>query len=164
VTTFYKDFLKSLTSTLTDDDVPPPVSLKSKKSKQAERPKKIIPTLSDVSSSEEDEDEDDEPVTMDNMARRSRKLEAQAAAEAELDLEEAQADAQLAEDEDDDVDMDANEDTNGDMDIEPFHLPTASELEQEKATGGPDIHLVQRRMRECVRVLAKFTRRAEKGR
>ena len=140
------------------------MSSKSKKSKQAERPKKIIPTFSDVSSSEEDEDEDDEPVTMDNMARRSRKLELQAAAEAELDLEEAQADAQLAEDEDDDVDMDANEDTNGDMDIEPFHLPTASELEQEKATGGPDIQLVQRRMRECVRVLAKFNRRAEKGR
>ena len=140
------------------------MSLKSKKSKQAERPKKIIPTLSDASSSDDNEGDDDEPVTMDNMAQRSRKLEVQAAAEAELDLEEAQADAQLAEDEDDDVDMNANEDMNGDMDVEPFHLPTSSELEEEKATGGPDIHLVQRRMRECVRVLAKFNRRAEKGR
>ena len=138
------------------------MSSKSKKSKQAERPKKIIPTLSDASSS--DEDEDEEPVTMDNMAQRSRKLEVQAAAEAKLDLEEAQAGAQLAEDEDDDVDLDANEDANGDMDVEPFHLPTSSELEEEKATGGPDVRLVQRRMRECVRVLAKFNRRAEKGR
>jgi ribosomal RNA methyltransferase Nop2 len=139
----------------------PHVSPKSKKSKQTERPKKIIPTQSDASSTG-DEDEDDEPVTMANMAHRSRRLEAQAAAEAELDLEEAQADALQVEDED--LDMDADEDANGDMDIEPFHLPTASELEQEKASGGPDVHLVQRRIRECVRVLAKFTRRAEKGR
>jgi len=101
---------------------------------------------------------------MANMAQRSRKLEAQAAAEAELDLEEAQADALLAKDEDEDLDMDGDEDANGDMDVEPFHLPTASELEQEKATGGPDVHLVQRRIRECARVLAKFSQRAEKGR
>jgi ribosomal RNA methyltransferase Nop2 len=141
-----------------------PVQTKSKKSKQAERPTKIIPTQSDASSSDSDEEDDDEgPVTMKNMAERSRKLEARAAAEAELDLEEAQAGAQ-ASDSDDDVDMDGEEDAEGNIDAEPFHLPTAAEREQEKAAGGPDVHLVQRRMRECVKVLSKFNKRAEKGR
>ncbi|KAH9484234.1 rRNA (cytosine-C5-)-methyltransferase nop2 [Psilocybe cubensis] len=134
---------------------------KSKKSKQAERPKKIIPTQSDQSSSDSDEEEEYERVTMKNMAARSQKLEARAVAEAELDIAEAQA---AAEEDDDDVDMDAEEDANGDMNIEPFRLPTAEEREKEKASGGPDVHLVQRRMRECVRVLAKFSKRAEKGR
>ncbi|KAF9567543.1 NOL1/NOP2/sun family RNA met [Agrocybe pediades] len=138
---------------------------KTKKSKQAERPKKIIPTQSDQSSSDEDEDEDedDERVTMANMAARSRKLEAQAEEDAELDIKEAQAAA--ADEEDDDIDMDDDdEDMEGDIDAEPFHLPTAAEREEEKAAGGPDVHLVQRRMREVARVLAKFGKRAEKGR
>ncbi|KAJ3501996.1 hypothetical protein NLJ89_g9084 [Agrocybe chaxingu] len=138
---------------------------KSKKSKQAERPKKIIPTASDASSSDDDEVEnDDEPVTMANMAARSRKLEAKEKTEADLVAEELQAEARAAEEDDEDVDMDAEEDANGDMSVEPFHLPTAAEREEEKACGGPDVHTVQRRMRECVRVLSKFSRRAEKGR
>ncbi|PPQ83329.1 hypothetical protein CVT25_003968 [Psilocybe cyanescens] len=146
-----------------DEDVEvAPSKAKKLKSKQAERPKKIIPTQSDQSSSDSDEEEEDERVTMKNMAERSRKLEAHAAAEAELDVAEFQAAAE--DDEDEDVDMDAEEDANGDMDVEPFQLPTAEQREKEKAGGGPDVHLVQRRMRECVRVLAKFTRRAEKGR
>jgi len=97
------------------------------------------------------------------MAARSRKLEAQAELDAELDVEEAQAAA--AEEDDDDLDIDdEDEDMNGEIDAEPFHLPTASEREEEKAAGGPDVHLVQRRMREVARVLAKFSKRAEKGR
>lgn len=97
------------------------------------------------------------------MAEQSRKLEAQRAAEEELDLNEAQA-AHASDSEDDDVDMDGEEDIEGNIDIEPFRLPTAAEREEEKAAGGPDVHLVQRRMRECVRVLSKFNKRAEKGR
>ncbi|PPQ64100.1 hypothetical protein CVT24_008917 [Panaeolus cyanescens] len=145
-----------------DDDEEPsiPVTSKNKRSKQAERPKKIIPTGSDDSSS--DEDEDDEPVTMANMAARSRKLEARAAAEEELDIAEMQA-REAAELEDED-DMDDEIEEDGDMDTEQFHLPTAAEREEEKANGGPDVHTVQRRMRECVRVLSKFKKRAEKGR
>ncbi|KAF9483888.1 NOL1/NOP2/sun family putative RNA met [Pholiota conissans] len=143
-----------------EDDEPAPKQTKSKKSKQAERPTKIIPTQSDASSSD---DEEDGPVTMKNMAERSRKLEARTAAEAELDLEEAQARDQ-ASDSDDDVDMDGEQDAEGNIDAEPFHLPTVEEREQEKTAGGPDVHLVQRRMRECVRVLSKFKKRAEKGR
>ncbi|KAF8969971.1 NOL1/NOP2/sun family-domain-containing protein [Flammula alnicola] len=133
-----------------EDDEDIPIPSKAKKSKQAERPKKIIPTQSDDSSSD---DSEDEPVTMKNMAERSRKLEAEAAEAAELDLEEFQAGAEGA---------DSDED--GNIDAEPFHLPTAAEREQEKATGGPDVHTVQRRMRECVRALAKFSKRGEKGR
>ncbi|KJA27542.1 hypothetical protein HYPSUDRAFT_944453 [Hypholoma sublateritium FD-334 SS-4] len=139
------------------------VKSKSKKSKQAERPKKIIPTQSDASSSDSDEEDEDEPVTMKNMAEQSRKLEARRAAEEELDLEEAQA-AHASDSEDDDVDMEGEEDAEGNIDVEPFQLPTAAEREAEKAAGGPDVHLVQKRMRECVRVLAKFSKRAEKGR
>ncbi|KAF8902042.1 NOL1/NOP2/sun family-domain-containing protein [Gymnopilus junonius] len=114
-------------------------------------------------SSDEYGADDDEPVTMANMAKLSRKLEARAVAEAELDVEELKALA-AEEDEDEDMDADAPEDTNGDISAEPFHLPTPTEREQEKASGGPDVHLVQRRMRECVRVLANFSKRAEKGR
>lgn len=100
---------------------------------------------------------------MANMAKLSRKLEARAAAEAELDAEELNALA-AEEYEDEDMDVNAPEDANGDIIAEPFHLPTPAEREEEKANGGPDVHLVQRRMRECVRVLAKFSKRAEKGR
>ena len=102
---------------------------------------------------------------MANMAKLSRKLEARAAEEAELAAEELKALAAAEdEDEDEEMDVDAPEDANGDIAAEPFHLPTAAEREQEKASGGPDVHLVQRRMRECVRVLSKFSKRAEKGR
>ncbi|PPQ72151.1 hypothetical protein CVT26_006907 [Gymnopilus dilepis] len=120
---------------------------------------------SDSEATSDEEDDADEPVTMANMAKLSRKLEARAAEEAELAAEELKALAAAEdEDEDEEMDVDAPEDANGDIAAEPFHLPTAAEREQEKASGGPDVHLVQRRMRECVRVLSKFSKRAEKGR
>jgi len=146
-----------------DDSRKAPVG-KRKKSKQAERPLKIIPTASDASSSDSDasEDDDEERVTMANMEARSKALDARAAAEAELDAEELRG-AQEDE-EDEEVDMDGDADEEGNMDAEPFHLPTTAEREEEKARGGPDLQVVQRRMRECVRVLEKFSKRAEKGR
>jgi ribosomal RNA methyltransferase Nop2 len=128
-----------------------------------------VPTASDVSSSDEDSasssDDDDEPITRDNIAERSRKLEALAAEEAALEEEELRESAFAAAGEDDeDVDMSGEEDENGDVDVGPFRLPTAEEREAEKAKGGPDVHAVQRRMRQCARVLSRFKKRAEQGR
>ena len=73
-----------------DDEDEPELPVKGKKSKQHERPTKIIPTGSDASSDESDGDEDDEdgPITIKNMEARSRALDARAAREAELDAEE----------------------------------------------------------------------------
>lgn len=149
-----------------DEEDEEPLPSKTKKSKQAERPKKIIPTASDGSSSDDSEEDvyENEPVTMSNMAARSQKLEAMAAEDVELAEEELKAEAAAAEEDDEDIDMSGEEDNNGDMDVASFHLPTTAEREEEKATGAPDVHIVQRRMRECVRVLSKFSRRAEKGR
>lgn len=140
-----------------EDEAPITLTKKSK-SKQLDRPLKIIPTGSDASDSS---DEEDEPVTMANMEARSRALDDQAALEADLDLEEMQNAVADGEEEDDDdlaIDPDADE-----QDVEPFHLPTAGEREHEKKLGGPDVHLVQRRMRECVRILNNF-RKLSKGR
>ncbi|KAI0665127.1 NOL1/NOP2/sun family-domain-containing protein [Cubamyces menziesii] len=154
-----------------DDEDEPELPVKGKKSKQHERPTKIIPTGSDASSDDSDEDEDDEdgPITIKNMEARSRALDARAAREAELDAEEMRQ-AELAgeaSDDDladvDDVDMD-EEGEGGEEGEEGFVLPTAEELEEEKTRGGPDVHTVQRRMRECVRVLGNFKRYAAKGR
>lgn len=145
-----------------DEEEPPPSKIKTKRSKQAQRPEKIIPDAPD--SSDDDSSEDDEPVTMANMAERSRKLEALAAEEAAVAEEELKASAFAAEEYDEDVDMTGEEDENGDVNAERFRLPTAEEREEEKTKGGPDVHTVQRRMRECVRVLSKFSKRAEPGR
>ncbi|KAG5653960.1 rRNA (cytosine-C5-)-methyltransferase nop2 [Sphagnurus paluster] len=135
--------------------------LKGNKSKQHERPSKIIPTSSDGSDDfDYDESADEGRVTMANMEARSRALDAKAAAEAELDEEELQG-AVARKDEDDDFDMDEADEEN---DAEPFHLPTAAEREAEKHAGGPDLQVVQRRMRECIRVLGKFKQLAEKDR
>lgn len=140
-----------------------PVKLKGKRSKQLERPTKIIPTGSDASS-DEDEDEDEEdvdgPVTMANMEARSRAMDAKAVHEAELDAEEMRH-AEVDEGSDDDELPDIDD---GDGEEEAFRLPTAEEREEEKKTGGPQVHTVQRRMRECVRVLGNFKNKAEKGR
>lgn len=129
---------------------------KGKKSKQFERPAKIIPTGSDVSSSDEDADEEDGHITMANMEERSRALDAQAAREAELDVQEMQ-DAAPA-DEDGDVEME-----DGDEEGEPFHLPTAEEREEERK-GVSDVQVVKSRMRHCVRVLRNFKKLVEKDR
>lgn len=158
-------------SSSSDEDEPEPVPSarsKSKKSKQSERPAKIIPTGSDVSSDSSDEDEDDEDgrVTIKNMEARSRALDAKAAREAELDLEEMRA-AEVASDDDADLEGDDGDDGDegeGDDGEEAFVLPTAEEREEEKKTGGPQVHVVQRRMKECVRVLGNFRRLGAKGR
>jgi ribosomal RNA methyltransferase Nop2 len=151
-----------------DEAVPPLPLTKPQKSKQIERPKKIIPTASSSndSSSSSSSDDDDAPVTMANMAQRSRKLEVLAAEEAALAQEELKASAAFVdgEEEDEDADMSGIEDVNGDVTVEPFRLPTAEEREEEKTKGGPDLQTVQRRMRECVRILSKFKKRAEQGR
>ena len=93
---------------------------------------------------------------MANMEARSRALDAEALAEAERDMEEQQA---APADEEADVDVDG-----GAEDGEAFHLPTPQEREEEKKVGGPDVQLVQRRMRECVRILGNFKKLASKGR
>lgn len=133
---------------------------KKKKSKQLERPSKIIPTGS-TSSGDSDNSEDEElgdgPVTMSNMEKRSRALDAQALHEAELEMQELQEAA--AEDEE----M-ADEGAGLDEDGEVFTLPTSEEREEEKKRGGPEVHIVQRRMRECVRVLDNFKKLAAPGR
>ncbi|TFK54980.1 NOL1/NOP2/sun family putative RNA met [Heliocybe sulcata] len=133
--------------------------LRSRRSKQQERPGKIIPTGSD-DSDQDSGDESDGAITMANMEARSRALDARAAREAELDMEEMQQAAEGEGEEDDlDVDMEGDEEVGG----EEFVLPTAEEREEEKKVGGPDVHLVQRRMRQCVRVLGNF-KRLGKGR
>jgi 25S rRNA (cytosine2870-C5)-methyltransferase len=147
---------------------PKTTKLKSKRSKQAERPTKIIPTQSDASSSDDDGESNDEegdsdedgPVNITNMEARSRALDAKAAREAELDAEELRRAAEEAEEDGadefeglDEMDEDGEEE---DGEKEQFVLPTAAEREAEKSSGGPDVHLVQRRMRECVRVLGKW--------
>ncbi|KAG6335403.1 hypothetical protein ID866_3698 [Astraeus odoratus] len=65
-----------------------------------------------------------------------------------------------AEEGDEDVDM---MDDGDEEEAAPFHLPTAEEREEEKKAVA-DVHVVQRRMRQCVRVLANFKRLSEKER
>ncbi|KDQ60725.1 hypothetical protein JAAARDRAFT_124502 [Jaapia argillacea MUCL 33604] len=45
-----------------------------------------------------------------------------------------------------------------------FELPTAEEREAEKKAGTGEVHVVQRRMRECVRILGNFGKLGAKGR
>ncbi|VDB82742.1 unnamed protein product [Peniophora sp. CBMAI 1063] len=139
-----------------EDDEPavPATKLRSKRSKQAERPAKIIPTGSDLSDSSDEDEDEDGPVTIANMEARSRALDAAAAREAELDEAELRAAAEG----EDDSDFEGADDMEGDeaLDEDVFVLPTAEEREAEKAAGGPDVHSVQRRMRECVRILGKW--------
>lgn len=145
-----------------DEEEAPRPKGKSKKSKQVERPTKIIPTGSDDSDDSSEDDEDDERITMANMEAKSKALDVAAAAEAELDAAELRAAAEAGEDE---MDVDSGEEEGMEGDEEDqFHLPTAEEREQEKASGGPELHILQRRLRECVRVLNKFKKRAEAGR
>jgi ribosomal RNA methyltransferase Nop2 len=158
--TYRDDYLIGPTQELdlsaSEDEAEPALALtgRVKKSKQAERPAKIIPTGSDASS--DDEDEDDEGTGRDIVAR-SRALDARLAAEAELDNAELQAAeaAGLGEDDFADADADMNAAEEG---AEEFVLPTAEEREEEKKRGGPDLATVQKRMRTCVRVLRNFAR------
>ncbi|KAG2367500.1 NOL1/NOP2/sun family RNA met [Suillus spraguei] len=138
-----------------DDEEVELLPQKGRKSKQAERPTKIIPTASDEDSDDVDEDED-EPVTAKNIESRSRALDEKAAREAELDIEEMQNAA--LEGSDEEIDMEGEGE-----DAEAFHLPTAEERAEEK-NHVADVHVVQRRMRECVRILGNFRKLGAKGR
>ncbi|KAI0040493.1 NOL1/NOP2/sun family putative RNA met [Auriscalpium vulgare] len=148
-----------------DDEPAPPTSRRAaKKAKKAARPPKVIPTASDASSSSSSSDDDDEDaaadrVTAANFAARSRALDAQAAADAALDRAELQrADADGAGDEEfaGADEMEEGEDEVDTGVAEGFVLPTAEERAAERAAGGPDVAAVQRRMRECVRVLGRW--------
>ena len=146
-----------------DSAEPQLIPSKHKKFRQHPKPAKIIPTGSDSSASDSEgsEGDDDGPTTMANMEARSRALDAKAVLEANLDAEEMQLAAlgNQDDDDDDDIDMDGEVD-----DGEVFQLPTAEEREEEHKVGGPDVHVVQRRMRECVRVMGNFKKLAAKGR
>jgi ribosomal RNA methyltransferase Nop2 len=154
----------SLGSDDDDDDEPQLLLSKHKKSKQYAKPAKIVPTGSDMSSSDysDSEGDDDGPTTMANMEARSRALDAKAALEADLDAEEMQFAAVGDQDDDDEEDVDMQGEIDDDGEV--FQLPTAEEREEEKKAGGPEVHVVQRRMRECVRVLGNFKNMAAKGR
>lgn len=112
-----------------------------------------------------DDDDENAPTTMKNMEARSKALDTLADAEALMDLEDAQA---VFDDDDDDDDLaddaDAMEEDEDETGAEPFHLPTFEERAEEKATGGPDIQLVQTRIRRVVRILGNFKKRREEGR
>ncbi|KAN0123809.1 NOL1/NOP2/sun family RNA met [Russula decolorans] len=112
----------------------------------------------DAFDSDRDENEDeDAPITAANFAARSRALDARAAREAQLDAEELQNAAQVEADEFDGVeDMDDDEDEVDAPGAEDFVLPTTEERAEEKRSGGPEVHVVQKRMRECVRILKRW--------
>ena len=95
----------------------------------------------DSEDDDEDDEEDDEPITMFNMAARSRQLDALALAEAERDADLLDTAVEVVDDDDED---------DGD------EMVTDGEAE--------GVTAVQRRMQKCIRVLAKFNQRAEKGR
>ena len=112
----------------------------------------------DSSDSDADENEDeDAPITASNFAARSRALDARTAREAQLDMEEFQMAAQVEADEFDGVDdMDDDEEEVDVPGAEDLILPTPEERAEEKRSGGPEVHVVQKRMRECVRILKRW--------
>ncbi|KAK2466996.1 hypothetical protein APHAL10511_001254 [Amanita phalloides] len=101
--------------------------------------------------------EDGEPVTISNMEARSHAIDEKARQEAALDAEELRA---AYADDEPDMALDGEDDDN----TESFKFPTAEERSQEKNSGGSDIIVVQRRMRECVRRLSNFKKFAGDGR
>ena len=111
-----------------------------------------------ASDSDTDENEDeDAPITASNFAARSRALDARTAREAQLDAEELQMAAQVDADEFDGVeDMDDDEEEVDAPGAEDAILPTAEERAEEKKSGGPEVHVVQKRMRDCVRILKRW--------
>jgi ribosomal RNA methyltransferase Nop2 len=112
----------------------------------------------DASDSDTDENEDeDAPITASNFAARSRALDARSTREAQLDVEELQMAAQVEADEFGDVeDIDDDEEEVDVPGAEGVILPTTEERAEEKRSGGPEVHIVQKRMRECVRILKRW--------
>src|SRR6267142_4655445 len=113
---------------------------------------------SDASDSDMNSNEDEDvPITASNFAARSRALDARAVREAGLDAEELQMAAQAEADEFDGIeDMDEEEVEVDAPEAEEVMLQTAEQRWEEKKSGGPDVHVVQKRMRECVRILKKW--------
>ncbi|SRR6266404_5300048 len=113
-------------------------------------------TPASVDSTSDMDDDADLPVTASNFEAMSRALDAKLARDAELDAEELQLAAQVeADDLEGAEDMDVDED---EMDA-PGHgavLPTPDERAEEKRTGGPEVHVVQKRMRQCVGILKRW--------
>ncbi|KDQ18088.1 hypothetical protein BOTBODRAFT_29402 [Botryobasidium botryosum FD-172 SS1] len=105
---------------------------------------------SDSDSDTDENSDEDGPTTLSNMEKKSRALEVKADRELEKDLADAQ-------------DQEMKEDEDGEN-IEVFVLPTAEERELEKKNGGIDLHDVNQRIQDCVRVLTNFKRFAAKGR
>lgn len=98
-------------------------------------------------------------ITASNMEAQSRKLDARAKRDAELDLGINQG-----EDSDDNDEQMDEDDKGGVGEVITFDLPTAEEREVEAKSGGPDLHEVQRRIQDCVRVLSDFKALAAKNR
>ncbi|KAH9043186.1 NOL1/NOP2/sun family RNA met [Lactarius pseudohatsudake] len=125
-----------------------------------------VSSKSDATSvSDIDKEGEDLPITASNFEARSHALDAKLARNAELDAEELQLAAQVeADDLEGAEDMDADEDEvdapdNGTI------LPTPEERAEEKKVGGPEVHVVQRRMRQCIGILKRWkTSGAKTGR
>ncbi|KAH9005202.1 NOL1/NOP2/sun family RNA met [Lactarius hatsudake] len=125
-----------------------------------------VSSKSDATSvSDTDEEGEDLPITASNFEARSHALDAKLARYAELDAEELQLAAQVeADDLEGAEDMDADEDEvdapdNGTV------LPTPEERAEEKKVGGPEVHAVQKRMRQCIGILKRWkTSGAKTGR
>lgn len=126
-----------------------------------------VSSKSDATSASDmdDEEGDDLPVTASNFEARSRALDAKLARNAELDAEELQLAAQEeADDLEGAEDMDADEDE-VDAPVNGTVLLTPEERAEEKRAGGPDVHVVQRRMRQCIGILKRWkTSGAKTGR
>jgi len=152
-----------------EDDEPIKFPTKKQKSKQLDRPLRIIPTGSDSESSESSDsgsEDGDKKVkgktTIANMEARSRAMDAEAAREAELDMQELQDAVAAQEVGDDDLDeMDGEDDAEEGGPSEPVRILTPEERETEKKAGGPDVITVQRRLRYCVRALENFRKFGE---
>jgi len=151
----------------TDSEGDEPIKLRSK---QLERPLRVIPTGSGLESSESSDsgsEDGDKRVkgktTIANMEARSRAMDAEAVREAELDMHELQDAVAAGEGGDDDFDgMDGDEDGAEDGGpSEPVKILTPAQREAEKKAGGPDLITVQRRLRYCVRALENFRKFAE---
>ena len=115
-----------------------------------------VSSKSDVTSASDMDEEGGVPVTASNFEAMSRALDARLARDAELDAEELQLAAQVeADDLEGAEDMDADEDEvdapdNGAV------LLTSEERAEEKRAGGPEVHVVQKRMRQCLGILKRW--------
>ena len=117
------------------------------------------------SASDLDEEGGDLSVTASNFEAMSRALDTRLARDAELDVEELQLAAQVeADDLEGAEDMDADEDEIDAPDSGTLLL-TSEERAEEKRAGGPEVHIVQKRMRQCLGILKRWkTSGAKMGR